>query len=151
MRAAGSELVVVADLDVLPVAPAWAGDRHGLTEVARHRFATPDNPRIDLAHYPPPPQDPDGAPRQPRPRPRSTAERQFLDLGAGSHAWLVDTAHVVAATAGRFDEDDLASIVDHQATGASPAELVVADDTHSAQPGTSAWAGFTMTSKGPTT
>lgn len=182
VRAVGSELVAVADLDALPVAPSWAGDRRGLAEVARHRLATPGTPRIDLAHYPDHPQDPDGAPRAPRPRPRSDAERQFLDLGAGAHAWLVeasaagaarirakmaaavqlaalvgaekvDVALGVAATAGRFAEDDLAAIVDHQATGASPVELVVADETHSAQPGTSAWAGFTTsatTSKEPT-
>ncbi|XKH54076.1 IS21 family transposase [Citricoccus nitrophenolicus] len=179
VRAAGSELVVVADLDALPVAPAWVGDRRGLTEVARHQLATPGNPRIDLGHYPDHPQDPDGAPRPPRPRPRSTAEREFLDLGAGAHAWLIEASAVgtarirakmtaavqlaalvgaekvdaalgVAATAGRFAEDDLAAIVDHQATGASPAELVVADEAHSAQPGTSAWAGFTTTSKEPT-
>ncbi|VXB38819.1 hypothetical protein CITRIK5_30413 [Citricoccus sp. K5] len=67
VRAAGSELVGAADLDALPVAPAWAGDRRGLTGVARHRLATPGNPRIDLCHYPNHPQDPDGAPRPPRP------------------------------------------------------------------------------------
>lgn len=170
VRAAGAELVVVADLDALPVTPSWAAGRRGLAEVARHRLATPGNPRIDLAHYPDHPQDPDGAPRPPRPRPRSAAEAQFLDLGAGAHSWLVeasaagtarirakmaaavqlaallgaekvDVALGVAAAAGRFAEDDLAAIVDHQATGASPAELVVADEAHSAQPGTSAWAG----------
>ena len=49
----------------------------------------------------------------------------------------------LAATAGRFAEHDLVAIVEHQATGADPAELVTVDETHSAQPGTSSWANFT--------
>ncbi|MGD6980993.1 MULTISPECIES: IS21 family transposase [Citricoccus] len=179
VRVAGTMLVIVADLDALPVQPSWAAGGAGLIEVTRHQLATPGTPQIDLAHYPDHPQDPHGAPRAPRPAPRSDAEREFLDLGAGAHAWLieasaagaarirakmaaavelaalvgpekVDAALGVAAAAGRFAETDLAAIVDHQATGASTAELVIADETHSAQPGTSAWAGFTTTSKEPT-
>lgn len=179
VRVAGTVLVVVADLDALPVTPPWAAGRAGLIEVTRHQLSTPGTPQIDLAHYPDHPQDPTGAPRTPRPRPRSNAEREFLDLGAGAHSWLieasaagtarirakmaaavelaalvgaeqVDAALGVAAAAGRFAETDLAAIVDHQATGVSSAELVIADETHSAQPGTSAWAGFTTTSKEPT-
>ena len=66
-RADGDELVVVADLAALPLRPAWAGDGPlGLAEVARHRLSTPGNPRIDLAHYPDHPQQPDGTPRPPR-------------------------------------------------------------------------------------
>jgi len=34
----GADLVVVADLDSLPRTPDWAGDRRGLTEIARHRL-----------------------------------------------------------------------------------------------------------------
>ncbi len=34
------------------------------------------------------------------------------------------------------------AIVTHRANGASIASLVVADDAHSAQPGTSSWATF---------
>ena len=176
VRAAGTELVIVADLDALPVTPGWAGDRRGLVEVARHRLSTPGNPRIDLAHYPDHPQDPDGAPRPPKPRPRSAAERDFLALGDGAGSWLVeasaagavrirakmaaavelaalvgteavDAALGLAATAGRFGEGDLAAIVDHLATGVTSADLVIADETHSAQPGTAAWAGFGTSSK----
>ena len=68
VRVAGVELVVIADLDALPQVPDWAGSRCGLVEVARHRLSTPGTPSIDLAHYPDHPQDPDGAPRVPRPR-----------------------------------------------------------------------------------
>ena len=34
------------------------------------------------------------------------------------------------------------SIVQHRKSGSRPADLVVADETHSVQPGTSAWADF---------
>lgn len=143
----------------------------GLAEVARHRLSTPGNPRIDLSHYPDHPQQPDGTPRPPKVRPGSDAERTFLALGPGAHAWLVeaaasgaqrvrskmhaavelaalvgvepvDAALGVAATAGRFAEGDLLAIVTHQSAGASAAALVIPDDEHSIQPGTSAWATF---------
>ena len=175
-RVAGDELVVVADLDSLPLRPQWASGRKGLTEVCRHRLSTPGNPMIDLAHYPNHPQDPDGSPRLPQPRARSHAEAEFLQLGQGAVSWLVeasaagagrirskmaaavelaalvgisavDAALGVAAAAGRFAEADLAAIVEHQATGAATADLVIADETHSAQPGTAAWANFTTTAK----
>ena len=174
VRAAGDELVVVADLDALPAAPEWVAGRRGLAEVCRHRLSTPGNPMIDLAHYPPHPQAPDGSPRVPQPRPRSRAESQFLQLGPGAVSWLVEAAAAgtvrirskmaaavelaaligddavdaalgVAAAAGRFAEGDLAAIVEHQATGATNADLVIADESHSAQPGTAAWANFTTT------
>lgn len=172
VRAAGTELVIVADLDALPLVPDWAQQRRGLIEVARHRLSTPGNPRIDLAHYPDHPQKPDGAPRPPKPRARNAAEEEFLALGQGASDWLieaaaagtvrirakmadavalaalvgredVDAALGVAAAAGRFGEGDLAAIVDHRAVGANSADLVVADEAHSAQPGTTAWANFT--------
>lgn len=171
-RVAGTELVLVADLDALPRRPGWAGERRGLVEVARHRLSTPGTPRIDLAHYPDHPQDPDGAPRPPRPRARSAAERDFLALGDGARDWLVAAsaagatrirakmaaavelaalvgtpavaaALTAAAGAGRFGEEDLTAIVAHQATAAATGDLVMADETHSAQPGTATWAGFT--------
>lgn len=172
VRAAGTELVIVADLDALPLVPDWATDRRGLVEVARHRLSTPGSPRIDLGHYPDHPQEPDGAPRPPKPRARNAAEEEFLALGQGASDWLieaaaagtvrirakmadavalaallgregVDAALGVAAAAGRFGEGDLAAIVDHRAVGATSADLVVADEAHSAQPGTTAWANFT--------
>lgn len=176
VRADGDELVVVADLNALPVPPAWAAGQGavGLVEVARHALSTPGRPRIDLGHYPGHPQNPDGGPRTPTPRAVTPGEKAFLALGSGAHAWLVEAAAVgaarvrakmadavelaallgaetvdaalgVAATAGRFAEADLLSIVEHRATGASGADLVHADETHSVQPGTATWAGFTTT------
>jgi hypothetical protein len=158
-RADGEELVIVADTDT------------GLSEVARHRLSTPGNPRIDLAHYPDHPQTPDGGPRPPQPRASSPAEQAFLTLGPGAQSWLVEAAAAgaqrvrskmtaavelaalvgaapvdaalgIAAAAGRFADGDLLAIVEHQAAGTSPADLVIADETHSVQPGTAAWKGF---------
>ncbi len=159
VRVEGEELLITATL---------VG---GLTEVARHRLSTPGNPRIDLSHYPDHPQDPDGSPRPPRPQARNQAEETFLALGPGAHSWLVeagaagaqrvrskmhaavelaalvgvepvDAALGVAAAAGRFADGDLLSIVTHQAAGSPAAALVLPDEEHSAQPGTSAWAAL---------
>lgn len=139
--------------------------------MTRHRLSTPGNPRIDLAHYPDHPQRADGSPKPPQPKGHSVQEKAFLALGPGAHAWLVEAAAAgaqrvrskmtaalelaalvgtgpvdaalgVAATAGRFAEADLLAIVTHRANGASIAALVVADEHHSVQPGTSAWATF---------
>jgi len=159
VRADGEELVITANLDA------------GLSEVARHRLSTPGNPRIDLSHYPDHPQQPDGSPKPPQPKGRNSEEKAFLALGPGAHSWLVEAAAIgaqrvrskmtaalelaalvgvepvdaalgVAAAAGRFAEGDLLAIVHHRANGASIASLVVADEGHSAQPGTSSWAAF---------
>jgi transposase len=159
VRVEGEELLITANLD------------GGLAEVARHRLSTPGNPRIDLAHYPDHPQQPDGSPRPPRPRARNRAEEAFLSLGPGAQAWLVEAAATgaqkvrskmaaavelaaligiapvdaalgTAAAAGRFAEGDLLAIVDHQAAGSSAAALVIPDEDASIQPGTSAWATF---------
>jgi hypothetical protein len=164
VRVDGEELVITAERSLDSAAS-------GLVEVARHRLSTPGNPRIELSHYPDHPQQPDGTPRAPKPRAGSRAEEAFLALGPGAHSWLieaaaagaqrvrtkmqaavelaslvgvdtVDSALGIAATAGRFLEGDLLSIVEHQAAGASAAGLVIADEQHSAQPGTSGWAGF---------
>lgn len=157
-RVHGDELVVTARTD------------SGLREIARHRLSTPGTPRIDDAHYPSHPATGSG-PRPPRPRPTSDAERAFLALGDGAHAWLVeagahgaarvrskmtaavelaclvgselvDRALGVAAAAGRFDDGDLDAITEHLAAGGGDGAVVVIDETHSAQPGTSAWEGF---------
>ena len=159
VRVEGEELVITARLE------------GGLVEVARHRLSTPGNPRIDLSHYPDHPQEPDGSPKPPKLRPRSDAEKAFLALGPGAHAWLVEAAATgaqkvrskmhaavelaalvgvepvdaalgTAAAAGRFAEGDLLAIVDHQAVGSSAAALVIPDEDASVQPGTSAWATF---------
>jgi len=138
----------------------------GLTELCRHRLSTPGRPQIVDAHYP---NHPGGnRPKTPKPKARTSAEIAFLDLGPGAHKWLVEAAAVgaqrvrskmaaavelaaivgveqidaalmLAATAGRFDDGALTSITDHLATGRPQLELVRADESHSAQPGTSAW------------
>lgn len=156
-RVVGEELAIVA------ATPA------GLAEIARHRLSTPGNPRILDAHYP---HHPGGNhPRAPKPRPRTPEEIAFLTLGEGAHRWLVEAAAAgatrvrskmaravelatvvgtervdqalgLAALAGRFAEHDLASILDHLATSGAAADVVVADETHSAQPGTGSWGRF---------
>ena len=159
VRADGDELVITANLDA------------GLREVARHRLSTPGNPRIDLSHYPDHPQQPDGSPKPPQPKGRSTEEKAFLALGPGAHSWLVEAAAVgaqrvrskmtaaleLAALVGAEPVDAALGVA--AAAGGSPRltcsrscttaptaprsrSLVVADEDHSAQPGTSAWASF---------
>ena len=54
----------------------------------------------------------------------------------------VDQALGLAAIAGRFAEDDLASIIDHLSRAGVPDEVVVADEAYSAQPGTASWHHF---------
>ena len=172
VRADGDELVVTADLAALPLRPGWAGTGPlGLAEVARHKLSTPGNPRIDLAHYPGHPQNPDGTPRPPRIKPATEAEAAFLAIGDGARAWLteaaaagatrirakmaeavelaaltgpaaVDAALGTAALAGRFGDGDLLSITGYQAAGHASGPVTVPDEAYSAQPGTSAWAGF---------
>ena len=156
-RVVGEELAVVARTGT------------GLVEIARHRLSTPGHPRILDEHYP---HHPGGnLPRPPKVKPRTAAEVAFLDLGAGAHDWLVEAAAVgaqrirskmaravelaavvgaeavddalgLAAIAGRFAEDDLASIVDHRAGAGASVDVVRADEAHSAQPGTASWGRF---------
>jgi transposase len=156
VRPAGDEVVIVGRTET------------GLAEVARHRRSTPGRPMIDEAHYP---GHPTGrAVRAPRPRPVDPSERAFLALGPGAATWLVeaasrgvarirskmtravelsavagpdavDAALLAAATAGRFADGDLASILDHLARHDETA-AVAADEAWSVQPGTGAWAGF---------
>lgn len=153
-RVVGDELVIVGDTD------------RGLAEIARHELSTPGHPRILDEHYP---RHPTGnGPKPPKPKPRSDAERAFLALGAGAERWLIEAAAIgaqrvrskmaqavelaalvgadavddalgLAAVAGRFDDRDLASIIDHLAAGRPGPEVVHADQAHSAQPGTAAW------------
>lgn len=153
-RVVGEELVIVARTPV------------GLAELWRHQLSTPGNPRILDEHYPGHPAG--NEPRVPRPKPRTAGEVAFLDLGPGAQRWLIEAAAVgaqrirtkmahavelaavvgtvqidaalmLAAVAGRFDDGDLVSISDHLAAGRPQLELVRADESHSAQPGTSAW------------
>jgi hypothetical protein len=107
---------------------------------------------------------------QPRVRPQREDERVFLAIGEGAERWLraaaasgavrirakmaqatelallfgssqVDEALRRAADAGRFDEDDLVSILSHGQRSLA-LHVVRADESFSAQPGTSAWEGF---------
>jgi hypothetical protein len=155
-RVVGNELVIVG--------AAAAG--RGLVEVVRHQLSTPGHPRIVDDHYPHHPAG--NGPKLPVPRPRSESERAFLAIGSGAERWLIEAAAVgaqrvrskmaravelaalvgvdavddalgLAAMAGRFDDGDLASILDHLAAGRDSLEVVHADEEHSAQPGTSAW------------
>jgi hypothetical protein len=109
-----------------------AGRRPGWSKVARHALSVPGRPRIDLGHYPGHPQDPS----------RGTALADTQAHQRGRDGVPRARSRSGGVTAGRFAEDDLLAIVRHRAAGAPSAELVVADETHSAQPGTAAWEGF---------
>jgi transposase len=154
-RVAGNELVVTARTG------------RGLAEITRHQLSVPGSPRILDEHYP---GHPGGSgPRPPKLRPRTPEEVAFLAIGDGAARWLteaaaagaqrirskmaravelaavvgagaVDQALGLAAIAGRFADDDLASVIDHLAAEGAPGEVVVADEEHSAQPGTGGWA-----------
>jgi hypothetical protein len=58
-----------------------------------------------------------------------------VELATILGAAKVDHALGLAAAAGRFDEHDLGSILDHLAGHGDPGELVHVDEAHSAQPG----------------
>jgi len=151
-RVEGDELVIVGR------------DESGLREIFRHQLSVPGKPRILDEHYP---DHPNGrGTLQPKPRPQSETERNFLALGAGAEIWLttaaatgvtrirakmsraselavllgggrVNEALHRAAHAGRFGENDLASILGHVDAAHEPP--VVADERFSAQRGTKAW------------
>ncbi|HSS61626.1 MAG TPA: IS21 family transposase [Candidatus Limnocylindrales bacterium] len=151
-RVEGEELVIVGR------------DESGLREIYRHELSVPGKPRILDEHYP---GHPNGrGTLQPKPRAQSETERNFLALGEGAEIWLttaaasgvtrirakmsraselallLGTARVNealhrAAHAGRFGENDLASILGH--VDASHEPPVVADERFSAQRGTKAW------------
>jgi hypothetical protein len=138
----------------------------GPVEVARHRRATPGNPRIDDSHFPPAPE----GPLDRTPVAANAAEAEFLAIGEGAALWLkeagavgagrvrakmaaavalaklsgtdtVDRALGHAAVYGRFAEGDLASIVAHRAV-ATTGDAQQAGEEHSMQSGTDAWRGF---------
>ena len=137
----------------------------GPVEVARHRRASPGSPSIDDAHFP------DHRERIPGDyaiKARSAQEAEFLGIGAGARAWLleaaatgatrmnakmadavalakisgldpVDAALGEAATYGRFATGDLASILG-AASSRTPARR--ADETTSLAQGTAGWAAI---------
>lgn len=154
-RVEGEELVIVGR------------GEHGLREVVRHGLSVPGRPQIVDEHYP---GHPNGSSvTQPRLRPQSDTERSFLGIGEGAEIWLrtaasqgvsrirtkmaravelaalvgreqVDEALSRAAAAGRFGDQDLASILEH--VDRPQFAVVRADESFSAQPGTSAWMGL---------
>ncbi|HUP86914.1 MAG TPA: IS21 family transposase [Acidimicrobiales bacterium] len=144
-------------------------DGGGLVEVWRHQLSTPGRPVIVDAHYPNHP--PGNEPKERAITPRSDAERGFLALGDGAERWLreacatgapriptkmasavelacligagdVDRALGMAALAGRFADDDLTRILEHLDRASQVEDIVIADEEHSTQPGTSAWADY---------
>ena len=164
IRWAGDELVVtVIEAD-------------GPREIARHRRGQRGRPQIRDEHYPPEHPGGRVLPGDRAPKASNPAEEAFLAIGDGAKAWLVEAAATgasrvrskmaeavtfaklhgraavdqklgAAALAGRFGENDLASILAHQHGGPSgPATR--AGETHSLQPGTAGWAGFGPTSLG---
>jgi transposase len=153
----GDELIVTAVAGAGPV------------EVARHRRAQPGRPSILDEHYPPRARQADTAERTPRAH--TADEAAFLALGPGAAAWLVeagatgvrrvrrkmaeavalaklhgvaevDRALGTAALAGRFADNDVIRLLAHQRDEGEP---IRASETHSLQPGTSAWSAFGTT------
>jgi len=142
----------------------------GPVEVARHLRARPGSPQIDDAHFP---DHREKVPGEYTIKARSAAEAEFLGIGAGAHAWLleaaaagtarmnmkmaeavalakisgiaeVDQALGEAAAYGRFATGDLASIL-----GAAGHRTTTrkADEKTSLAQGTAGWApiGRTIT------
>ena len=156
---------VGADEQVIIVHVGQAGP----VEIARHARATPGSPQLDDTHFPPAPA---GLAREPKPR--TSAESEFLALGQGARLWLteaaaagtarmrvkradavatatladageVDWALGHAAVNARFGEHDLAAILDYQArTRGGP--LHRAGEDHSLTQGTASWAALGTTS-----
>ncbi len=178
-RVHGDELVIVGrDLRPAGTGPAGGGRAGaGLTELWRHRLSTPGRPQIVDAHYPG--HEGGNGPRPPRPRAQTKAEAAFLAIGPGAEAWLIEAAATgasrirakmaravelasilgaarvdqalgLAAVSGRFGDTDLASICDHLALHGPGNGRAIADERHSAQPGTSSWAAL-RTGTGTTT
>jgi hypothetical protein len=120
-RVAGQELVITARTG------------RGAAEITRHRLSVPGSPQIRDEHYP---HHPEGnGPRQPRPRPRTQAEAQFLAIGDGAQRWLAE-----AAACGTVRIRSKMARAVELAAERAPGEVVIADEAHSAQPGTASWA-----------
>jgi len=140
----------------------------GPVEVARHPRAAPGSPAIDDAHFP---GERRTVPGEYTIRARNAAEAEFLGIGAGAQAWLleaaaagtarmnvkmaeavalakisgvaaVDEALGAAATYGRFATGDLASIL---TAATSRAGARTADETKSLTQGTAGWAAIGRT------
>jgi hypothetical protein len=138
----------------------------GPVEVARHHRASPGSPAMQDGHFPPAPA---GALAR-APKPRTAAEAEFLELGAGARLWLIEAAAVGttkmrvkmaeavttaklvgitevdwalghAAVHARFAEADLASILDHHAR-TQPGPVHQAGEQQSLTQGTAGWAAL---------
>jgi len=137
----------------------------GPVEVARHARTRPGSPAIDDAHFP------DHTPKIPGEYtivPRSKAEAEFLSIGDGARAWLleaaaagtarmnlkmaeavtlakmtstalVDQALGTAAIHGRFANGDLASILNSETTKHT---THAAGESRSLTQGTAGWAAI---------
>ncbi len=147
----------------------------GPVEVARHAVSAPGSPRLADEHYPPAPA---GALER-EPRPRSVEEEAFLAIGEGARLWLMEAAAAgthkirfkmervvalsklygkeavgealqVAATSGRFGEEDLVSILAYRHRGIAAEHnghqeqtaLFGRTDAHTLQRGTAPWRRF---------
>lgn len=137
----------------------------GPVEVARHCRARPGSPAVDDAHFP---DHRVKVPGEYTIKARSATEAEFLGIGAGAHAWLleaaaagttrmnmkmadavalakisgttqVDEALGTAATYSRFATGDLASILNK---AASKSKTHRADEKTSLAQGTSGWAAI---------
>lgn len=137
----------------------------GPVEVARHLRARPGSPAIDDAHFP---DHREKVPGDYTIKARSAAEAEFLGIGAGAHAWLleaaaagtarmnmkmaeavalakisgiaeVDKALSEAATYSRFATGDLASILGARV---SSGKAHRADEKTSLAQGTAGWAAI---------
>jgi transposase len=137
----------------------------GPVEVARHQRARPGSPAIDDAHFP---DHREKVPGEYTIKARSAAEAEFLGIGSGAHAWLleaaaagtsrmnmkmaeavalakisgiaeVDAALGEAAIYSRFATGDLASIL---AAAGSRTEARKADEKTSLAQGTAGWAAI---------
>jgi len=151
LRRQGEEVIVTVESD------------DGPAEVARHAVGAPGHPQINNEHYPHPV---DAGARLPAAT--SAEEAAFLGLGPGAAEWLVEAAAAgarrirpkmaeavelaklhgrdvldralgTAAVAGRFLDDDLRSILDHQRHTPTAAPRQRSED-HTLQPGTASWA-----------
>jgi hypothetical protein len=141
-------------------------DHAGVREIARWQPTVPGQPRHDPAHFGPAPE----GPLHRTPRAKTPDEAAFLGIGPGAQQWLIaaaatgtarlrtkmiaavalakiygpgpiDRALATAAELGRFADEDLAHLMQHQAT-ARPGKARRLDEMRSLQRGTSAWAGF---------
>jgi hypothetical protein len=148
VRVEGDEVVAVAT------------PRPGPVEIARHRLVGAGQVSLDEAHYPNRRGDPLGR----EPKARSVAEAAFLAIGPGAASWLIEAAGVgtrgiearmaeLVELTKVFDRDAIDRALGHAAVNtrfrvadvlsilatATPTTIITPPESHSLQPGTSAW------------